>query len=60
MVVENKSKKNRRVWEGRTYADAPDVDGIIYLSGKGLGPGMFVTAGITGSRDYDLEGEVIA
>ena len=60
VVVENKSKKNRRVWEGRTHADAPDVDGIVYLSGKGLGPGMFATAGITGSRDYDMEGEVMA
>jgi len=60
VVVENKSKERRRLWEGRTCGDAPDVDGIIYLRGKGLEPGMFATAKITGSRDYDLEGEVIA
>ena len=58
VVVENKSTTKRRAWEGRTCGDAPDVDGIIYLSGKKLCPGMFATAEITGSRGYDLEGTV--
>jgi len=60
VVDERKSKTRRRLWEGRTYCDAPDVDGIIYLSGKELAEGMFAKAVITGSRDYDLEGEVVA
>ena len=60
VVVEGKSKTKRSLWEGRTYGDAPDVDGIIYLSGKNLEPGMFAKARITGSRDYDLEGEILA
>ncbi|NQT20264.1 MAG: 30S ribosomal protein S12 methylthiotransferase RimO [Planctomycetes bacterium] len=60
VVVESKLKAKRSLWQGRTYGDAPDVDGIIYLSGKGLEPGMFAKATITGSRDYDLEGEILA
>jgi len=60
VVVERKSKEKRRRWEGRTYADAPDVDGIIYLPGKDLEPGMFARARVTRAFDYDLEGEILA
>ena len=59
VVVERKSKAHRRLWEGRTYGDAPDVDGLIYLSGKAMDSGMFAKAIVTGSREYDLEGELI-
>ena len=60
VVVEGKSRSNRRLWEGRTYGDAPDVDGVIYLSGKDLQPGTFAQVKITGSRGYDLTGETVA
>ncbi|HUU68498.1 MAG TPA: 30S ribosomal protein S12 methylthiotransferase RimO [Planctomycetota bacterium] len=59
VIVEGKSKTNRRLWEGRTWADAPDVDGIVLLSGKNIKPGTFAQARITGSRDYDLTGEIV-
>jgi len=59
VLVERKSKGNRREWEGRTWADAPDVDGIIFLTGPNMKPGTFATARITGSRDYDLTGEIV-
>jgi ribosomal protein S12 methylthiotransferase len=45
--------------EGRTYGDAPDVDGKIFFKGKGFKPGQIVQAKITGARDYDLLGEVV-
>jgi len=60
VVVEGKSRKNRRLWEGRTWADAPDVDGIIHLKGSKLEAGLFTKATITGAREYDLEGEIEA
>ena len=59
VVIERKSKQKRRLWEGRTYADAPDVDGIIYLPGKDFEPGTFTKAKVTRAFDYDLQGEVI-
>lgn len=45
---------------GRSYADAPDVDGRIYFkSKKRIAPGEFVNVLITEALDYDLVGEVV-
>ena len=47
------------VYYGRSYADAPDVDGRVYFSSKKkLAAGEFVTVKITEAVDYDLVGEV--
>ncbi len=43
-----------RLWVGRTYADAPDVDGLTYVRGQGLEPGDLVSCSIRGSTGYDL------
>lgn len=43
----------------RSVMDAPDVDGVIYLtSDKELSPGSFVDVKITEALDYDLRGEI--
>ena len=48
------------VYYGRSYADAPDVDGKIYfISRRRINPGAFVEVKITEAMDYDLVGEVI-
>lgn len=48
------------VYYGRSYADAPDVDGKIYFtSRRRINPGAFVEVKITEAMDYDLVGEVI-
>jgi ribosomal protein S12 methylthiotransferase len=39
---------------GRSYADAPDIDGAVRLKGKGLRPGDLVRARVTGADGYDL------
>lgn len=41
-------------WVGRTYADAPDVDGQVLLRGRDLEPGDLVSCEIVGARGYDL------
>ena len=43
-------------WLARTYGDAPEVDGVLHLSGVGLAPGQIWEARVVGSRDYDLVG----
>ena len=44
---------------GRTYMDAPNVDGYIFVnSGELFMSGDFVRVKVTGSNDYDLIGEV--
>ncbi len=45
------------VWMGRTYADAPDVDGLVYVEGSGLQAGDLISGVISGTRGYDLEAQ---
>ena len=48
------------VYYGRSYADAPDVDGRVYFkSVKQISQGEFVEVLITEAMDYDLVGELI-
>lgn len=45
---------------GRTYRDAPDIDGYVFLNtDEELMSGAFVQVRITGALDYDLIGEMI-
>ncbi len=43
-------------WLGRTYADAPEIDGNVYVRGEGLEIGKFVPVVIEARQDYDLIG----
>ncbi len=44
---------------GRTYMDAPGVDGLIFVNtGEELMSGDFVRVKVTGAADYDLIGEI--
>ena len=48
------------IYVGRTYRDAPDVDGYVFLDAEEeIISGDFVTAKITGADEYDLTGEVL-
>ena len=48
------------IYYGRSYADAPDVDGKVYFkSKKKIAPGDFVEVQINEALDYDLVGEAI-
>jgi ribosomal protein S12 methylthiotransferase len=41
---------------GRTYADAPEIDGQIYVTGRGLKPGQSVSCEVVAAKGYDLVG----
>lgn len=49
------------VYMGRTYMDAPDVDGFVYFDAgeRTYMTGDFVRIRVTGANEYDLIGEVI-
>ena len=49
---------DEKTWAGRTEFDAPEVDGIFYLTGGSAGINSIVTARITGATEYDLQGEL--
>ena len=44
---------------GRSYMDAPEVDGAVYVKGPGIREGEFVDVNITGTTEYDLIGETL-
>jgi ribosomal protein S12 methylthiotransferase len=46
-----------REGEGRSYLDAPEIDGKVFVRGAAR-VGEFVNVRITGAKEYDLKGEV--
>jgi len=59
VLIESKDECAPNTFIGRTYRDAPEVDGFIRVSGKRKGSpiGEFIQVRITKAHDYDLEGE---
>jgi ribosomal protein S12 methylthiotransferase len=41
-------------WVGRAYADAPDIDGAVFVTGRKLNAGQIVPCEIVATSDYDL------
>jgi len=41
---------------GRSFRDAPEIDGQVYVTNSNATPGDFITARITEARHYDLIG----
>ena len=59
VMIEGKLVKEG-VYVARTYKDAPNVDGEVFVEcDRELMSGDFVKVKVTGSREYDLVGEVI-
>ena len=40
----------KNAWIGRSYADAPDVDGVVYVTGESLRAGAIVPCEIVGAE----------
>jgi ribosomal protein S12 methylthiotransferase len=53
VLVDGYDADARRV-VGRTWADAPEVDGRVLLPKGCAEPGTFLDAEITGADDYEL------
>lgn len=55
VLVESRLDDGR--WAGRSEADAPEVDGLVFVSGgEGLRAGDFATVRVTGADVHDLHG----
>jgi ribosomal protein S12 methylthiotransferase len=59
VLIDERSGEARDTWIGRTYADAPDIDGEVHASGKGIKAGDFCRVRITDTMEYDLVGETV-
>jgi len=61
ILLERIEDPNDGVWRGRSSRQAPDVDGITFVSGlpDDVGVGTFVTATYTEPYDYDMRAEFV-
>ena len=55
-------EKGNRIAIGRSKADAPEIDGVVYVTGasKQHQPGKFMRAKVTAAQEHDLVAEMIA
>ncbi|MDD2865901.1 MAG: 30S ribosomal protein S12 methylthiotransferase RimO [Candidatus Omnitrophota bacterium] len=59
-VLVEETTRDRRMYLARTPWDAPEVDGLMYLtSSRKLEPGQIVGCRITDAFEYDLAGETL-
>lgn len=58
VLIEGKDEKDPLLYRGRSFMDAPEVDGLCYVRTAGketaLKPGNFVQAVVTETKAYDL------
>jgi ribosomal protein S12 methylthiotransferase len=63
LLVEGESEETDLLWQGRTLAHAPEIDGKVLINDFGpheaLVPGTFYRAEITESHDYDVVARII-
>ena len=62
VLVEGPTEDSELVWEARLSTQAPDIDGVCYISDPGESPlraGDFRTMRIAEAHDYELTGELI-
>ncbi len=56
VIIDRRVPDQQQAWVGRTYGDAPDVDGLVFVTAvsQELHAGRVVEAEIVGTHDYDL------
>jgi len=61
VMVDQAIPQQANAWVGRSQADAPDIDSLVFLTGNGtqLSPGEVVEAEIVSVNGYDLIGVVL-
>jgi ribosomal protein S12 methylthiotransferase len=62
VLVEGPTEDSELVWEARLSTQAPDIDGVCYISDPGESPlrsGDLRTMRIVEAHDYELTGELI-
>lgn len=59
VILDQEMPEQPHVWIGRSYADAPEIDGAVYVTGENLRPGQIVPCEIAAARGYDLAAAAI-
>ncbi|MBN1395210.1 MAG: 30S ribosomal protein S12 methylthiotransferase RimO [Pirellulales bacterium] len=53
-IIDGRVPGQKHAFVGRRYADAPEVDGQVYVTGEGLEPGKIVDCEVVTACGYDL------
>lgn len=56
VMIDRDIPREKNAYLGRSWADAPEIDGAVYVTGQGLYPGQIVPCEIVAARGYDLIG----
>jgi len=59
VLIEGRSEESELVTVGRSEAEAPEIDGLIYIGNEHPMPGEFRRVKIVEAGDYDLVGEIL-
>ncbi len=54
LIIDNALEEWDGLYSARTWFQAPEVDGITYVSGENISSGQVVTAEIIETKEYDL------
>jgi ribosomal protein S12 methylthiotransferase len=59
VLVEGVSSETDLLLEGRTWYQAPEIDGCVYINSGVCAPGEMAAVRITEAHPYDLVGEIV-
>ena len=59
VLVEGYSDETDLLLKGRSSRQAPDIDGLVYITGGTANVGDIVPVRVTDSSDYDIIGEIV-
>jgi ribosomal protein S12 methylthiotransferase len=60
VLIDRQVSDDPPAFVGRSYADAPEIDGAVYVTGDGLALGRIVQCEIVAAKDYDLIAAAVA
>jgi ribosomal protein S12 methylthiotransferase len=59
VLVDGFSEEHEAVLTGRTYFQAPEIDGVVTVHEGEVTPGTLINVLITDAGEYDLEGKIV-
>jgi ribosomal protein S12 methylthiotransferase len=63
ILIDKPFDVDKNVWIGRSYADAPDVDSSVFVTGQAgsaINEGDIIPVEIVAFKDYDLVGAAVS
>ncbi len=54
VLIDAPAPEGKHLWLGRSYADAPDVDGVTWVQATDVQPGDMLACEILAAQEYDL------